>query len=179
MLETQRLVIRAIKQDEIPRLYELNYSPFVKAFNAFEPLTLEEFKEKNKAANPENYYLILKEDNQLIGEISVHPDYVRYQVNAIAVSYWLGEAFTHQGYMTEALKQMIQDLFENKGYEIITARVFSENLASLNLLTRLGFQQEAYLKSAVKNTEGRVFDDIFFVLFKEDWEKNVHRKEKK
>lgn len=76
--------------------------------------------------------------------------------------------------MTEALKQMIQDLFENKGYEIITARVFSENLASLNLLTRLGFQQEAYLKRAVKNTEGRIFDDIFFVLFKEDWEKTIH-----
>lgn len=172
MLETQRLVIRELEQKEIPRLYELNYSPFVKAFNLFEPITLKEFQERHKEVNPENFYLILKNNNQLIGEIGVHPDYIRYQVKSIALSYWLGEEFTRQGYMTEALERMIQDLFEKKGYEIIAARVFSENIASLSLLARLGFQQEAYLKRAVKNTEGQVFDDIFFVLFKEDWQKS-------
>lgn len=169
MLETQRLIIRELEQKEIPRLYELNYSPFVSEFNLFESLSLAAFREKNKEVNPENFYLILKKGHQLIGEIGIHPDYIRYQVKSIALSYWLGEEFTRQGYMTEALERVIQDLFENKGYEIITARVFSENSASLRLLEGLGFQQEAYLKRAVKNAVDKVFDDVFFVLFKEDW----------
>lgn len=60
MLETQRLIIRELEQKEIPRLYELNYSPFVSEFNLFEPLSLAAFREKNKEVNPENFYLILK-----------------------------------------------------------------------------------------------------------------------
>ena len=82
------------------------------------------------------------------------------------MSYWLAEPYTHKGYMSEALRTMIEFLLHETDYRIISCRVFAENEASIKLLQKLGFTQEGYLKQAVKDLNGITHDDILFGYFK-------------
>lgn len=165
-LETQRLVIRKLKATDFQSLYQMIFSPFVMKFNMLQEISYEEFVKEYQADAPENLYVALKDSDQLLGQISVHQDQIRYGVNSVTLSYWLGEDFVRHGYMNEALRVVINELFERQACEIITSRVFSPNTPSQKLLEKLGFQKEAYLKHAVRNRQGQVFDDIFYVLFK-------------
>lgn len=167
MLETTRLILRQLKEKDIPDLYKMIFSPFVMKFNVMKLIPYEEFLENTKNSAADNFYLALKGSDQIIGEISLHRDQIRYNVNSITLSYWLGEDYIQQGYMHEALEALIDFLFHHRNIEIISARVFSHNIASQRLLEKLGFESEAYLKHAVRNYEGEVFDDILYVLFKD------------
>lgn len=163
--ETSRLIIRPLKRQEIPALYQLMFSPFVLKFNMLEKISYADFEQEYQTDDSGNLYLIRKTDGRLLGQISLQPDTIRFGVKSLNLSYWLGADFAQQGYMKEALAALIPILFQTHSYELLTARVFSPNLASQKLLAGLGFQREAYLKHAVRNSAGTVFDDIFYVLF--------------
>ncbi len=161
MIETKRLLLRKFTDADLPELYDMSYSPFVMQFNMLKPLSFAEFA----AAQAENDDLcIVLKTGELIGQISLREDKIRHGVQAVNLSYWLGEKFVRQGYMFEALQGLLPVLFAKK-IEVITARVFSPNTGSQKLLEKLGFQQEAYLQYAVKKADGVIFDDLFYVLF--------------
>ena len=54
------------------------------------------------------------------------------------IGYILHPQFWHRGFMTEGLRLVIDDQFHN-GIQAVWAGVFPENIASINLLQRLGF----------------------------------------
>lgn len=54
------------------------------------------------------------------------------------IGYILHPHFWHRGFMTEGLRLVIDDQFHN-GIQAVWAGVFPENIASINLLQRLGF----------------------------------------
>lgn len=103
----------------------------------------------------------------MIGAIYFSQDTMRYKVNALTVSYYLAEASAGRGYMTQALSMALDAVFA-EGVELVSARVFSENRASIQLLKRLGFQQEGYLRHAVRGYGHVIHDDTLWALFRED-----------
>lgn len=94
-------------------------------------------------------------------------DQLRYQVNAICLSYYLDENYQGQGYMYEVLKLVIKELFD-QGIEVVSARTFASNTASKELLIKLGFVLEGHLRRAVKGYQGIIYDDLLFSLLKDD-----------
>ena len=136
LLETERLILRNVLPEDCADMYPIRHSQFVMQYNCMKPVTEERFRvmlERNR--NEDGWlHIVLKETGKVIGMIGVHEDDVRYQVNAVTIDYFLGEQYARRGYMTEALRAVMQYLFQKKDVELISARVFGENEASQAML---------------------------------------------
>lgn len=171
-LETERLVLREPAKQDAGAVLALIQQPFVRRYNCFgDPPTLEKMEKILMREQRNQLVLCLKETGIVIGHIGMDQDSLRYRVESICLDCYLGEEYSRKGYMSEALKALICRLFREHSAEVICARSFAENTASIALLTKLGFTREGTLRQAVRNFEGKVFDDVLFSLLKIDFEK--------
>ena len=62
------------------------------------------------------------------------------------IAYLLGEKYQHRGYALEAMEAVIAYLFMERKLYMIEAKYNEDNIASGNLLKRLGFQMDGILR---------------------------------
>lgn len=172
-LFTDRLILRAPAAEDAAPLIKILCQDFVRRYNCLgTPLTEEAMAKmlEANAATGSQFVLEHRSSGRVIGSVGLQEDSLRYRVSAVGIDYYLSEEFAGKGYMTEALTELIGWLFSTRRPELISARVFTENTASLRLLAKLGFQREGVLRRAIRNFEDKVFDDVIFSLLKEDYE---------
>ena len=105
----------------------------------------------NKNSPKTNFAIIYKE--AAIGGIGVEIQSDVYRKNA-EIGYWLGERYWNKGISTKALKTMVHYTFEKFDINRIFAHVFESNIASIRVLHKCGFLEEACLKkSIIKNNK--------------------------
>ncbi len=169
--ETKRLILRTAKPEDVDSLMKIRNSPYVMKYETLLPLSREDVVNliAQDAASSDALYLELRETAQLIGSIHIESDSSRHAVTAFIISYFLSEEFSSNGYMTEALQAVLRILFEQREAELVSARVFSGNEASVRLLTRLGFTCEGKLRNAVRGSSGKLFDGLLFSILREDY----------
>mgnify|MGYP001350732227 FL=1 len=128
------------------------------------------FKNSNYLANMDRAYsfLIFKTDDKtLLGGINVGN--VRRGVSQSAsLGYWIGEKHSRNGYMKEALKLLIPSLFVDLRLNRIEAATLEENIASKNLLKKIGFKKEGVLRKYLK-INGTWRDHILYGLLENDF----------
>lgn len=171
-METARLILRLPAQVDAERMLAIRSSDFVQAYNSMSPWTLERMRAQiqREAEKEEAVYLIRKADGALLGGIWIADDDVRYDVQALSLSYYLAEEHARQGYMKEAMAALIDTLFrEDPALELVSARVFRGNTASERLLLSLGFTYEGCIRRCVRDKRGKVHDDMQFSLLREEW----------
>jgi [ribosomal protein S5]-alanine N-acetyltransferase len=148
ILESDRLVIRNLKSDDITSLYEYRNDYNCAKYQAWADTSkkyLKEFIEnqKNKTIEDNRLQLAIaiKTTNELIGDI-----FVSIKDRTISLGYTIKPKFQRQGYAYETLKEFIKYLFNRfKGYEIV-CMVHPENEASKNLLKKMNFINEGYFE---------------------------------
>ena len=91
-------------------------------------------------------------------------------MNSLTISYYLGEEYASKGYMTEALREIIRFTFEDRKAEVLSVRVFKENIASRRLVEKLGFVYEGCIRKCVKAYGDIVYDDMIYSILKEEYE---------
>ena len=128
------------------------------------------FKNSNYLANMDRAYsfLIFKIDDKiLLGGINIGN--VRRGVSQSAsLGYWIGEKHSRNGYMKEALKLLIPSLFVDLRLNRIEAATLEENIASKNLLKKIGFKKEGVLRKYLK-INGTWRDHILYGLLENDF----------
>ena len=128
------------------------------------------FKNSNYLANMDRAYsfLIFKiDDKTLLGGINIGN--VRRGVSQSAsLGYWIGEKHSRNGYMKEALKILIPSLFVDLRLNRIEAATLEENIASKNLLKKIGFKKEGVLRKYLK-INGNWRDHILYGLLENDF----------
>jgi ribosomal-protein-alanine N-acetyltransferase len=128
------------------------------------------FKNSNYLANMDRAYsfLIFKTDDKaLLGGINIGN--VRRGVSQSAsLGYWIGEKYARNGYMKEALKLLIPSLFVDLRLNRIEAATLEENIASKNLLKKIGFKKEGVLRKYLK-INGTWRDHILYGLLENDF----------
>ena len=128
------------------------------------------FKNSNYLANMDRAYsfLIFKTDDKaLLGGINIGN--VRRGVSQSAsLGYWIGEKYARNGYMKEALKLLIPSLFVDLRLNRIEAATLEENIASKNLLKKIGFKKEGVLRKYLK-INGAWRDHILYGLLENDF----------
>jgi ribosomal-protein-alanine N-acetyltransferase len=128
------------------------------------------FKNSNYLANMDRAYsfLIFKtNDKTLLGGINIGN--VRRGVSQSAsLGYWIGEKHSRNGYMKEALKLLIPSLFVDLRLNRIEAATLEENIASKNLLKKIGFKKEGVLRKYLK-INGNWRDHILYGLLEHDF----------
>ena len=170
-LETQRLYLRAPRQQDAQSYTAIHNSEFVLRFNAMSPTT--EDRMASQFADEEYretaVFLEEKASGKLIGAIFLEDDDLRYGVESRALSYFISEDFCRHGFMKEAMTAVIGHLFTTENLECICARAFAPNTASRALLHSLGFQENGIIPRCVKGYGDIVFDDVIHTLFREDF----------
>lgn len=99
-------------------------------------------------------------DGSLVGSIGLTRQ-LDVKRKSAELGYWIGEEYWNKGIATQAVKQICEIGWNYWDINRIYAEVFSNNLASCQVLKKSGFQQEGILqKSIFKN--GNFFDSILF-----------------
>jgi RimJ/RimL family protein N-acetyltransferase len=100
----------------------------------------------------------------LVGCIGVNRGEFEYQKSG-EIGYWLAKKYWRQGITSVAIQQMTKQVFANTDIIRIFASVFSGNTASMNLLLKSGFKQEATLKKAIFKND-QFYDNHIFAKLK-------------
>ncbi|MGY3704908.1 GNAT family N-acetyltransferase [Vagococcus martis] len=117
------------------------------------------YEEKNRR---EGWGIVLKETNQLIGNIAVVDD--KKQLKTKTIGYVLGENFWNKGYMSEALTRVIDFLFETTDVNRIEAEHDVNNPSSGRVMEKSGMLFEGIFREAGLNNQGIVDVAVYSVL---------------
>jgi RimJ/RimL family protein N-acetyltransferase len=107
-----------------------------------------------------------KEDRRLLGTCTIF--HVHPRNRCAELGYALQSEHWRQGYMSEALRALLDYAFGPMNVRRLEADVDPRNAASLAILARLGFQREGLLRERW-DVEGDIQDSIFLGLLDRDW----------
>ena len=154
ILTTKRLVIREMTEEDMESMYAC-YDE--EALRFLTPLPDRDTQRKNMASYREKVYgffgfgewsLILKETGEYVGQMGFEP-YTR-GVESISFGYLLHPKFRGQGLALEAGEAILRFAEAALGFKVVRAVTDSENVRSIRLLEKLGFQ---FLEDAVPLSE--------------------------
>jgi [ribosomal protein S5]-alanine N-acetyltransferase len=146
-ISTQRLRIRAFRQEDAGDLYEYLSNDTIYVYESGEPQDqLQAQAIAVEFSSGTNFWAVeLIAEHKVIGQIYFQ------QIEPLHRMTWeLGYIFNphyhHHGYATEAVSALIRCGFAFGGIHRITAHCNPENTASWRLLERVGFRREGLLK---------------------------------
>lgn len=165
-METERLILRAPQVEDVEDYLEFRNSEFVLRYNAMSVQSYEQAVKELGRDYPEGgaFAMECKKNGKMIGMIFVGQDSLRWGVASRELSYYLHEAYSRQGYMSEALRTVIGWLSAEKKLDCVAARSFAPNIASQKLLESLGFHRDGLIPRCVKGYGDIVFDDVLYSI---------------
>lgn len=99
-------------------------------------------------------------NGEIVGSIGIHQSADIYSKNA-ELGYWIAESLWGQGIMPLAVKEMLKYGFETFDIERVFARTTHLNVASQQVLKKVGFVFEAELKSTIFKYD-QYFNELIF-----------------
>lgn len=173
-LEGDRVALRRLGGEDVPRLYEIFSDPEVSRYWSSGPLE-----------SPAGAQLLLEEIDSLweegtlfqwgiarVPEDDVVGTCTLFQVDREhgrgEVGYALAYRFWGRGYATEALSLLLGYVFHDLGLHRLEADVDPRNAPSIRLLERLGFRREGVLRERWRvNDEWQ--DGALYGLLRSEW----------
>ena len=146
MLESKRIYLRRFEEKDAEQLLKWGRNARYHNLAAFENYqNIEEAQRgvEQYMARPESYIICLRQNDQTIGLIELYERGLDEQSGLLKtkeVGFLLDQAFEGQGYMTEALRLILNYAFKKKRQKEIWAGTFVNNEKSQKLLEKLGFQ---------------------------------------
>ena len=171
--ETERLILRNYKQDDIDDLFAYMSSDYTALHEDFDPYSRDDCEKAIDKWYQNDYYwtVELKSENKLIGSLNYsEEDYETYEIG-----YDFNESYTGYGYATESCKILLYHIFTiNHGRRVI-AGCNEENVNSYRLLERLGFRREGLFREDVSfksDKEGNPIyvNSYYYGMLKREWD---------
>ncbi len=144
LLETNNLLLKQFRLDDAQAMFD-NWAsdPEVTKYLTWEThpnvevtkAIIKEWVEEYKKPNTYRYAIMLKKTGELIGGIDV----VKYTNGVPEIGYCLAKKHWNKGYMTEACKALIKQLFD-AGFNKITIRAEEPNIGSNRVIEKCGFK---------------------------------------
>ncbi len=152
VLETERLELIPLTPRQL-KLWICDIAVLEKELNCFyeaeamEGFFLEIVKQQYEIAikNSDSYLwhsfflLVRKDDRIVVGSAGFKG--IPNKNGEVEIGYGLGEKFEHNGYMTEAVKEMCEWALKQNSVINVIAETDLEGLASQNILKRCGFKK--------------------------------------
>lgn len=140
-IETERLVLRAPIRGDVPDLVRLadNRAIADKLSRLPSPYTRADgigFVEIIAQRADERPYAITL-DGAFIGVVG----FTYFKDGPPELGYWLGEPYWGKGYMSEAVRALLDAAFATHHYPAIKSRALASNAASLRVLEKAGFKR--------------------------------------
>lgn len=169
VIETERLLLRRITNDDVNEVFELRSNPETMKFiprplvkdNEDALLHIAMIEEKIETNIGINWAITLKDNPKLLGIIGYYrmqPENYRAEIG-----YMLSPDFHGKGIIPEAVNALLKYGFENLKLHSIEAVIDPENYASEKVLQKCGFVKEAHLREA-EFWEGKFLDKVIYSL---------------
>lgn len=178
-IETPRLLIRRFEARDLPTLHAYRNDQEVARYTGWREYdldTLMQFILTMNQATPDSVgdwfqlAVEVKATGTHIGDIGIHRQ--ADEPHEAEIGYAFAQASQGQGYATEAVRAVVDFLFNHVGLHRITALIYADNPRSIALVERLGFRKEGhYTKAARRN--GEWVDDVFYAILEAEWGVNL------
>ncbi|WEZ08102.1 GNAT family N-acetyltransferase [Priestia flexa] len=175
LLETERLLLRKIKLDDLDDIFEFSSDPEVahhmtweaneskeETLNNFVNVVIEGYKKGQSA----DWAIVHKESGKVIGTCAF-VDWSNQHSKA-EIGYVLNKKYWGNGFATEAPKELIKFGFESTSLNRIEGGCDTDNVGSENVMLKVGMKFEGTLR---KNEfiKGEFRDTKVFAVLKEDF----------
>ena len=102
--------------------------------------------------------------NNFAGSVGAIPLTGEHRFSA-TIGYWIAEEYWAKGIASKALKMLTNEIFSTTDIVRLAAQVYSPNIASMKVLEKSGYCQEAILHQSIfKN--GEFYDDHIYAKLK-------------
>lgn len=175
-LETERLILRRIEQDDYKQAYEnwcsrervSKYVLWSKHDNLNVTKNLYD-KWISEYDDKETYRWIIKfkENKKAIGMIGVSKKFLAY--STCELGYCLSDDYWNKGIMTEAIKRVIKFLFEECSAKTIWAEFLENNPASGRVMEKAGMKYEGFLRKRVVDKERNRNDLLVYSILENEY----------
>ncbi len=174
-LHTERLTLGALQPADAADLYRYRSLPAVGAYQSWVPESEAEaasfIQQQSQVLfdTPDSWYQLairLRDTAVLVGDLGIH---VLADARQVEIGFTIDPAQQRRGLATEAVQALLLLLFARGRKHRVTASVDPRNAASIALLQKLGFRQEAYFRQSYW-WRGEWADDVVFALLQSDWE---------
>jgi ribosomal-protein-alanine N-acetyltransferase len=172
-LETVRLKLVSVNPKLIKHLFETKSKQEIISFFETDETGLKSYEEMFEKGMETHqlsflYFLLIhKQLGKIIGECGFHTWNKKHSKAEVFYSL-REEEFKRKGYMSEALKKVIQFGFEAMQLHRITAMIGESNEASQKLVKKYGFVNEGLMRQDYF-IEGKYEDSVCFSLLKSEW----------
>ena len=174
-LETERLILRRFSPRDAEDMYR-NWAsdPEVTRFLTWPCHTspegtralLEQWAEKYADGTYFNWAIEYRQSRQAIGSIAVGK--FNEEIGSAELGYCIGREYWGQGIMPEALTAVMHFLFEDAGFNRISACHDVNNPRSGRVMEKAGMRYEGTLRQAEKNNRG-VCDIVVRAALRSEW----------
>lgn len=126
------------------------------------------YQQENRDGHAHALFIFRKEDEQLVGGLNL-ANIRRGVTQSANLGYWMGATYAGQGYMSAAVRSALPFAFKTVGLHRVEAACIPDNLRSINLLQRIGFQREGYAREYLC-IDGQWRDHVLFAILNKDLE---------
>ncbi len=172
---TQRVMLRNFAKDDLEDLYDYcNQEGVGESAGWSQHENLEQSAKvlKNYIQNENQFAIVYRENNKVIGHISIHEDSEDDRPDTKELGYVLNKNYWNRGIMTEVMYAVLEELFSN-GIVSVYACCFQNNAASMHLIEKCGFVFEREGTFYAK-TLGKSFDSYEYLYTKEHWNRRYN-----
>ncbi len=168
------IVIRELRFSDKEAYYEYGKDPLVgpdAGWKPFPSLSVAERVLSGQILSKETYAIALKNEDILIGTISLYHTALRKYNKVKSLGFSLASSYWNHGYMTEAVQLMIDFTFTKTDCLVLEVGHHSDNYRSKRVVEKCGFNYDGTLCSYKKLYDGRVIDACFYSMTKEEYER--------
>jgi RimJ/RimL family protein N-acetyltransferase len=172
MLKGQRLTLRAIERDDLPRYVTwLNDPEVTDHLKAYLPFNLDDetdwYEAQRRDPTMQNFAIVLNTENVHIGSIGLMKINQREQNAELGIM--IGDKRQWgQGYGREAIKLLLPFGFATLNLHRIYLRVDATHPAAIRCYTNCGFVEEGRLRDAVFR-QGRFEDQLIMSILRPEY----------
>ena len=172
-IDTPRLLIRKLVLSDAEDIFRISSNPNVSKYVLWDMhrsivdsrsmvrINMRSYRNQE----PASLAIVLKSSGRVIGTIGFL--WIDREHNSAEIGYSLGEPYWNHGYMTEALRAMIEFGFEKLFLNRIEACFDVRNTASGRVMEKAGMQKEGVLRKRLYN-KGKYIDvEMWSVLMEE------------
>lgn len=178
---TERLYIRPVCIDDKDSLFRYRSDPDTNQYLSLIPQSVDDVavfigKTATDIDVPGTWFqfvLIEQASGRLIGDTGIHFLETDPENRQAEIGYTLDKEFRGKGYATEALKTIIDYLFNTLYKHRIIASIDPINTSSIKLIERLGFRREAHFVESIF-FHGKWVDDLIYAVLAKEWKLNQH-----
>lgn len=176
-LETDRLILRQVNNEDIRDLYEILSDEDVAKFEYFHPVQsienaqkfIDRYTEELEDEEEITWGIVSKQNNKLIGTCCIG-DFDKGARRA-ELGYAINQSQWGKGYATEALEAVLKFGFEIIDLNRIEATITPGNNASVRVLEKLHFIQEGIVRER-DLIKGKLEDGIIMSILQREYKQS-------